>query len=148
MKDKKKVYVGMAGDIIHHGHINLLTEASKYGKVIVGLLNDSAIESYKRKPINAFIYRKIVIENIKLVSEVVEQTTLDYRPNLRKYKPEFVVHGDDWLKGPQKHVRLQIQEQIKEWDGQIIDVPYTKYISTTDIINQLKNYDNGRISDE
>ena len=67
MKDKKKVYVGMAGDIIHHGHINLLTEASKYGKVIVGLLNDSAIESYKRKPINAFIYRKIVIENIKLV---------------------------------------------------------------------------------
>ena len=140
MKDEKIVYVGMAVDILHHGHINLLTEASKYGKVIIGLLNDAAIESYKRKPINTFIYRKIVIENIKFVSKVVEQTTLDYRPNLEKYKPDFIVHGDDWLTGPQQQVRMQIQEQIKAWNGLIIDVPYTKDISTTDIIDKIKKY--------
>ena len=138
MKTKKVAYVGMVVDVLHHGHINILNKASKYGDAIVGLLNDSATESYKRKPINTFNHRKIVVEHIKTVSKVVEQTTLDYRPNLKKYKPDYVVHGDDWLTGPQKHVRMQIQEQIKEWGGQIIDVPYTQNISTTDIIHKIK----------
>ena len=48
---EKKVYVGMSADILHKGHINLLNEASKYGTVTVGLLNDEAIKSYKREPI-------------------------------------------------------------------------------------------------
>lgn len=136
--DNKIVYVGMAADIIHPGHINIINQANKYGKVIVGLLTDEAIESYKRKPINNFESRKIIISSIKGVYKVIEQTTLDYTYNLDIYKPDFIVHGDDWLNGPQKHIRKLIQEQIKKWDGQIIDVPYTKYISTTNIINNIK----------
>lgn len=136
--DSKIVYVGMAADIIHVGHINIINEANKYGNVIIGLLTDEAIKSYKRMPINNFEARKIVISSIKGISKVIEQTSLDYTSNLDIYKPDFIVHGDDWLTGPQKHIRTQIEEQIKKWGGKIIDVPYTKNISTSEIINKIK----------
>lgn len=50
MVDKKTVYVGMSADIIHPGHLNIIREAQKLGRVIVGVLTDSAIASYKRLP--------------------------------------------------------------------------------------------------
>ena len=92
----KKVYVGMAADFLHEGHINIIKEANKYGEVIVGLLTDKAIGSYKRIPLTTWEQRKLVVENIKGVSRVVAQHTLDYVENLKKYKPDFLVHGDDW----------------------------------------------------
>ena len=97
--NQKIVYVGISADIMHPGHINILKEASKYGQVIVGLLTDKAIASYKRLPFLTFDQRKKVIENMKQVYKVVPQETLDYRPNLEKIKPDIVVHGDDWIKG-------------------------------------------------
>ena len=41
----------------------------------------------------------LVISSIKGVDKVIRQNTLDYTNNLRKIKPKFVVHGDDWKKG-------------------------------------------------
>ncbi len=67
---EKTVYVGMAADIIHKGHINLLNEASKYGKVTVGLLTDEALESYKRKPIINYENRHIVISSLRQVHKI------------------------------------------------------------------------------
>ena len=95
---EKIVYIGISADIMHPGHINILKEASKYGQVIVGLLTDKAIASYKRLPFLTYEQRKNVIENMKQVYKVVPQETLDYRPNLKKIKPDIVVHGDDWKK--------------------------------------------------
>jgi len=60
----KKVYVGMSADLIHPGHLNIIKEASKLGDVIIGLLTDKAIASYKRLPTLKYNQRKIVIENI------------------------------------------------------------------------------------
>ena len=102
MKNKKKVYVGLSVDIIHEGHINILKTANKYGEVIVGLLTDDAIASYKNIPHISYERRKIIIQNIKYVKKVIPQSTLDYVPNLKKIKPDFVVHGDDWKTGIQK----------------------------------------------
>lgn len=90
------VYVGMSADIVHNGHLHLLNEAAKLGKVTVGLLTDSAIASYKRMPFMTFEERKAVVENLRQVARVIPQETLDYVPNLEKEKPDFVVHGDDW----------------------------------------------------
>ena len=98
---KKTVYVGLSADIIHHGHINILNTASNYGNITVGLLTDEAIESYKRVPINTYNDRLKVIKNMKNITNIIPQTTLDYRPNLRKIKPDYVVHGSDWKEGPQ-----------------------------------------------
>ena len=133
----KKVYVGMAADIIHHGHINILSIAEKYGHVIVGLLSDDAIKSYKREPIVSFENRLRVIKSIKYVKDVIIQETHDWTDNLIKLKPDFVVHGDDWKEGKQMEVRNKVIKIISEWGGKLIEPEYTSNISTTDIINKI-----------
>jgi len=135
MSNTKNVYVGMSADIIHPGHLNIIKEASKYGRVTVGVLTDKAIASYKRLPYLSYEQRKIIIENIKGVEQVVEQNSLDYRPNLLALKPDFIVHGDDWKEGIQKNIRQQVIDTVSAWGAEVIDVPYTKGISST-LLNQ------------
>ena len=101
----KKVYIGLSGDTVHHGHINLIEKAREYGKIMVGLLTDSAVANHKRLPILNYEQRKKIIENIQGVSEVVPQNDWDYSINIKKYKPDFMVHGDDWTQGPQLNLR-------------------------------------------
>jgi len=132
-----EVYVAMSADLVHPGHLNIINEATKYGKVTIGLLNDYAIASYKRIPYMTFSQRKVIIENIKGVENVVEQTSLDYIPNLQKYRPLFVLHGDDWRNGVQKNIRNSVIEILKEWGGRLIEVPYTKGISSTKLNTAL-----------
>lgn len=134
----KKVYVGMSADLVHPGHLNILNEAAKHGEVIVGLLTDAAIASYKRIPFMEFEQRKMVIENIKAVSRVVPQTTLDYVPNLQEIKPDFVVHGDDWKEGVQSETRQKVIDALAEWGGKLIEVPYTQGISSTQLNKALR----------
>ena len=133
-----KVYVGMSADLIHPGHINILNEASKYGSVIVGLLTDEAIASYKRLPSLTYEQRKQIIENIKGVDEVIPQTTLDYVENLKKIKPSYVVHGDDWKTGVQSKVRDRVIKCLEEWGGELIEPEYTKNISSTLLHKNIK----------
>ena len=132
-KNKKIVYVGLSADILHEGHINILNKAKSLGYVIVGLLTDEAITSYKKLPHLTFSQREIVLKNIKTVDKVVHQKTLDYRPNLLKFKPSYVVHGDDWREGIQKETRKQVIKTLKKWSGKLIEVPYTKNISSSKI---------------
>ncbi|MGD9994142.1 MAG: phosphoenolpyruvate mutase [Salinivirgaceae bacterium] len=135
----KKVYIGMSADIIHPGHLNIIKEGTKLGEVIVGLLTDEAIASYKRLPYLDFEQRRIIVENIKGVAKVIEQNTLDYVPNLLKIKPDFVVHGDDWKEGIQKETRQRVINTIQNWGGKVIDIPYTKGISSTKLNEKLKS---------
>ena len=134
---EKTVYVEMAADIIHKGHINLLNEASKYGQVIVGLLTDEAIESYKRKPIINYENRYVVISSLRQVHKVIQQETPDYTDNILLVKPDFVVHGDDWIQG-QSVIRDKVVETLSEICGELIEIPYTPGISTTEIIGKIK----------
>ena len=134
---KKIVYVGLAVDIIHEGHINILKKAKSYGDVIVGLLTDEAIASYKNIPHLDFKRRKIIIQNIKYVKKVIPQKTLDYVPNLNLIKPDFVVHGDDWKTGIQKKTRERVIQALKKWSGKLIEPKYTKNISSTIIKNKI-----------
>ena len=136
--EQKLVYVGMSADMIHPGHLNIIKEAAKLGRVIVGVLTDEAIASYKRLPYLTYDQRAQIVGALKGVDEVIPQTTLDYVPNLRKLKPDFVVHGDDWKEGVQKQTRLRIIECMAEWGGKVIDIPYTKGISSTAMNQRLK----------
>ena len=137
MKINKKVYVGLAVDIIHEGHINILKKANTLGDVTVGLLTDEAIASYKNIPHLDFKRRKIIIQNIKYVKKVISQSTLDYVPNLNLLKPDFVVHGDDWKKGIQKKTRDRVIKTLKKWSGKLIEPKYTKNISSTIIKKKI-----------
>lgn len=136
--EKKKIYVGMSADIIHPGHLNIIHEAQKLGRVIVGVLTDSAIASYKRLPYLTYEQRSLIVQNLKGVDEVIPQTTLDYVPNLEMVKPDYVVHGDDWKEGVQKQTRQRVIDTISQWGGKVIDVPYTKGISSSQLNTKLK----------
>ena len=114
MKKKKIVYVGLSADILHEGHINILKIANSYGEVIVGLLTDEAISSYKSIPYLDFKKRKTVVENLKFVKKVVPQNTLDYVENLNLIKPNYVIHGDDWKKGVQKKNKRESYPSTKK----------------------------------
>ncbi len=140
MKKKKIVYAGLAADILHQGHINILKKASKLGKVVVGLLTDQAIASYKKLPLLNYQQREVVIRDIKYVSKVIPQKTLDYRPNLVKLKPNFVIHGNDWKYGVQKKTRNQVIKTLKKWNGKLVEPKYTKNISSSEIKNKLMEF--------
>ena len=135
----KTVYIAMSADILHPGHLNIIKQGEKHGVVTIGLLTDEAIASYKRLPFMNFEQRLAVIENIRGVSQVIPQTTLDYRPNLRKLRPNYVVHGSDWQTGVQAQTRQQVLDTIAEWGGILIEPDYTEGISSTELTQKLKS---------
>jgi phosphoenolpyruvate mutase len=128
---QKIVYVPLAADILHEGHLNILNIAKKYGTVIVGLLTDEAIATYKSLPFLSYSQREMVLKNLKMVSQVIPQQTLDYSFNLEKIKPNFFVHGNDWRKGVQQKVREKVIKVLKKWGGKLIEPDYTKNISSS-----------------
>jgi len=128
----------MSADIIHNGHINVINEANKLGELTVGILTDEAIAGYKRFPLLPYEDRKLIVENIKGVKEVIPQTTLDYEENLLKLKPDYVVHGDDWKTGPQSQIRAKVIEILKQWNGELIEIEYTQGVSISKLDNAIK----------
>ena len=134
-----KIYIGMSADLLHPGHLNIIEHAREIGgEIIIGLLTDKAIASYKRLPYMSWEQRKIVIENVKGVTNVMPQDTLDYVPNLEKIRPDYVLHGDDWKTGPQQKVRQRVVDLLETWGGKVVDVPYTQGISSTKLNNALR----------
>ena len=141
MSDKKEktVYVGITGDIIHPGIINIIQQGAKYGRLIVGLLTNSAIANHKRIPYLTYEQRKQVLENIKGVSEVVPQEDWSYVPNLLKLKPNYIIHGDDWKTNYLKGIRKEVYEVMKEIGGEVIEIPYTKGINSSQLFENKTN---------
>lgn len=119
------VYLCFSTDIIHGGHINIIKKASELGEVIIGLLTDEAVASYKRFPILSYEERYNIVSNINGVSRVVPQDTLSYVKNLRLLKPDFLVHGDDWREGIQASVRQEAIGVLEEYGGQLVEFPYS-----------------------
>ena len=128
----------MSADIIHPGHLNIIYEAQKLGEVTVGVLTDAAIASYKRLPYLNYEQRSLIVQSLKGVDKVIPQTTLDYVPNIELLKPDFVVHGDDWKTGIQKETRQRVIDALAKWGGKVIDVPYTKGISSSILNEKIK----------
>ena len=127
------VYCPMCADLLHHGHLNVIEKAQEKGKVVIGLLTDEAIASYKTPPLLSFEHRKHIIMSIKGVSDVIPQTTLDYVPNLRILRPKYVFHGGK----VQEEVRQGAIDALKEWGGELIEIPYTKGISSTKLRDSI-----------
>jgi phosphoenolpyruvate phosphomutase len=133
---EKTIYIGITGDIIHPGIINIIQKASTYGRVIVGLLTESAIVEHKRLPYLNYEQRKKVIENIKGVSEVIPQKEWSYLPNLKKLRPNYIIHGDDWKTNYLQKIRAEVFAFMNEIGGEVIEIPYTQGIDSD---NLLKN---------
>lgn len=122
--ENRTVYMCFSTDMIHSGHIAIIRKAEKLGRLIVGVLSDEAVVSYKRFPLLPFDERKTMFENITGVWQVVEQKTLSYKDNLLQYKPTYVVHGDDWCTGFQRPVRDEVCAVLASYGGQLVEYPY------------------------
>jgi len=121
----KKVYTCFTTDVIHSGHLNIIANAKKYGKVIVGVLSDKAMIRYDRFPTISFEERLEMIKNTKDVDEVVKQDDVLYDEILNSIKPDYVVHGDNWKQYPQSVIRDNVIKNLSKYGGELIEVPYT-----------------------
>ena len=136
----KIIYVPFAADILHSGHLNILSEAKKYGDIIVGLLSDKAIIEYKNLPLISYDERFKVISSLKNVKKIVKQDKWDYTDILNQIKPDYFIHGDDWKKGIQKDMRQNVIKVLKKLGSKLIEIPYTPNVSSTNIKNSLSQY--------
>lgn len=123
--ESRTVYMSFSTDVIHGGHIALIKKAQKLGKLVIGVLSDEAVASYKRMPLVPASERKIMFENIAGVYKVVDQDSLSYKENLEKYKPAIVVHGDDWCTGFQKPIRDEVTSILASYGGKLVEYPYS-----------------------
>mgnify|MGYP006103772235 FL=1 len=137
MKKNKTVYVPLAIDILHSGHLNIIKIAKKYGKVVIGLLSDSAVAEYKAIPSLEYNERYKIVKSLKDVNQIIKQDTWDYSYVLNTLKPDYFIHGDDWKRGIQKKTRKKVISILKKNKGKLIEVPYTKNISSSSIKSDL-----------
>ena len=138
---KKKIsYVPLAVDILHSGHLKIISVAKKYGKVVIGLLSDSAISEYKSLPALNYDERYKIVKGLKNVHRIIKQDTWDYSNVLNLIKPDYFIHGDDWRKGIQKNTRKKVINLLKKNKGKLIEVPYSKNISSSSIKSNLINF--------
>lgn len=134
----KKVYLGMVADIMHPGLINIINEGAKYGDVVIGLYTDRAVADHKRLPYLTYEQRKAVVENIRNVSDIVPQDEWSYVPNLKKLRPDYIIHGDDWKFGADAEIREDVFKTMKEIGGEVIEIPYTQGINSSSLNDELK----------
>ena len=142
-KNKKKnffpfsrpyVFVSMSVDLFHHGHLNILLKAKKYGNVIVGLMTDKGIKSYKkRKPLIEFSDRKKILKHLDCVDFIIPVNNINFAKLAQKYKFDYAAHGTDWRNGVQAQARKNLIKVMKKWNGKVIEFAYTKKISSTKI---------------
>ncbi|MCI9236130.1 MAG: phosphoenolpyruvate mutase [Anaerotruncus sp.] len=121
----KKVFMCMSTDVIHGGHIEIIKRAAELGELTVGVLTDEIVATYKRYPLLSCEERMKIVAGIKGVSAVVKQEDISYREPLRRMRPDYVVHGDDWVTGFQKPVRDECIQLLAEYGGELIEYPYS-----------------------
>ena len=112
----KTVYMSFSTDMLHSGHIAIIEKAAALGQLTIGVLTDQVIASYKRYPLLSYEERVNMLQSIRGVYRTVEQNSLSYADNLRKLRPDYVVHGDDWKSGVQKPIRD---------GGELVEYPYS-----------------------
>jgi len=123
--ESRTVYMCFATDILHGGHMTIIRRAARLGKLIIGVLSDEAVASYKRFPLVPAAERMSLFENISGVSRVVEQKSLSYKENLEAFHPDIVVHGDDWCTGFQKPIRDEVLSILATYGGKLVEYPYS-----------------------
>ena len=134
----KTVYMCFSADVLPSGHIAIIKKAQELGELTIGVLSDEAIAGYKRFPMIPFAERVALFENIVGVDKVVEQKELSYVETLKKLKPNYVVHGDDWKEGFQKPIREEVIETLKAWSGELVEFPYSNSETYDELEKQVR----------
>lgn len=123
--ESRLVYMCFSTDILHSGHIAIIRKAARLGSLVIGVLSDEAVASFKRFPLLPQEDRRTLFENMAGVKSVISQDTLSYRENLEKLRPAFVVHGDDWVTGFQQPIRDEVISILESYGGKLVEFPYS-----------------------
>ena len=145
MSKNKRVYVALSADLLHHGHMNVLSKAAELGDITIGLMTDEAIAKYKRLPLLTYSQRELIVRGIKGVTDVVPQSTMEYSKNIKSIKPDYVVHGDDWKSGIQKFQREEVIKVLEGWHGKLVEVAYTDGINSSELNKAILDVFKSRI---
>ncbi len=140
--ESRTVYMCFSTDMIHGGHIAIIKKAQRLGRLIIGVLSDEAVASYKRYPLMPYEERASLVENISGVYRVIEQKELSYAENIKRLKPDFVVHGDDWREGFQKPIRDEVAALLSEYGGELVEFPYSK----TEVYEEMERLSRAQLS--
>lgn len=135
----KTVYTCFCTDVIHEGHLNLINEARKLGKVIAGVLCDSEMVRYNRFPTVSFKERVDMIKNIDGISEVMIQNAIMYDEVIKMLRPDFVIHGDNWIHGTESAIRENVKMLLEAYGGELVEIPYTYNERIKKIDAQIKD---------
>ncbi len=133
----KTVYTCFCTDVIHAGHLNIIKEARKHGRVIVGALSDEALIRYNRFPTLPLAERIRLYQSLDGVDEVVVQNDMLYDEVIAMYKPDFVIHGDNWREGPESALRENALQALEKYGGKLIEVAYTRSEETRKVDRAL-----------
>ena len=123
--NEKTVYACFCTDIIHEGHLNIIREAKKYGKLTIGVLCDSEMVRYTRYLTKDTEERVKMVEKLDDVENVIVQRSLLYEDVIHKLKPDYVIHGSNWQTGPMSRIREHLLSLLTEYGGELIETPYT-----------------------
>ncbi len=134
----KTVYTCFCTDVIHDGHLNIIEEAHKLGKVIVGALSDKASIRFNKFPTISQEERVKLYRGIDGVEEVVIQDDMMYDDVIALIQPDYILHGDNWKEGPESAIREHVEELAAAYGGQIVDIPYTYNEKVKKIDMQLR----------
>jgi cytidyltransferase-like protein len=134
--DSIRVYASMVGDLFHYGHVAFLKQAHALGThLIVGLISDDVAAAYKRQPILSLEERTKVISGCKYIDEIITNAPLIVTKDfIERHNITLVVHGDDFNK---EQLHFYFADPITM--GIMRISPYTQAISTTQIIERIKN---------
>lgn len=134
----KKIYTCFCTDVIHEGHLNIIRNAQKYGEVTVGVLSDAAMIRFNRFPTIPFEERMALVKGLEGVAQVIVQDDVMYDKVIAQLRPDYVIHGDNWLTGHMKAIRDNVARCLSAYGGQIIDVPYTYNEAVRHIDEKIK----------
>ena len=134
----KTVYTCFCTDVIHEGHVNIIGEARKRGKVIVGALSDRALIRYNKFPTISQQERVKLYRSMEGVAEVVIQDDMLYDDVIALIRPDYVLHGDNWKEGPEAAIRAHVEKLLSSHGGRLVDIPYTYNEAVRKIDLQLR----------
>ncbi len=136
--ENRNVYMCFSTDMLHGGHMSILQRAAGLGRLTVGVLSDEAVASYKRFPLLPCRERKALFASIKGVERVIEQPELSYKKILLEWKPDIVVHGDDWREGFQRPLREEVLDVLNSYGGRLVEFPYSKETRYEDLERRFR----------
>lgn len=135
----KNVYVIGVFDLFHRGHVEFLKKSKSLGeRLIVAINGDDMVASYKRRPFYSEEDRLAIIQACKYVDEAFIIREYDNKQYIEQYGIDAIVHGNDWERNSYLQQIRMTDDYLKSRNAELVLVPYTAGVSTSDIIKKIK----------